>query len=160
MAERPPNEPVETDDGHSHEADRRGEDVEIAAFGRLTDRRSQSGRRQGPAAILHVFGDDAGVHAPPIAVIQPVRRLGKMAGRMSFRQRWLHENRANRDTSHSSRGIALLPAMTLNRIYHCVPSNSSTTELIPRPTPNISIPPTTTGKIMGAGKLAAIWISG
>src|SRR6266436_1771031 len=114
MAERPPNEPVETDDGRSHEADRSGEDVEIPAFGRLTDRRSQSGRREDLATILHVFGDDAGVPRP-----------------------------ANRDTSHSSRGIPLLPAMTLNRMYHCVPSNSSTTELIPRPAPTSSIPPTT-----------------
>src|SRR5438552_7834062 len=61
MAERPPNEPVEADDGRSHETDRSGEDVEVAAFGRLTDRRAQSGRRERLAAILHVFGDDAGV---------------------------------------------------------------------------------------------------
>jgi hypothetical protein len=50
--------------------------------------------------------------------------------------------------------------MTLKRIYHCVPNSSSTTELIPKPVPNASIAPTTTGKIIGAGKLAAIWMTG
>src|ERR1017187_2125721 len=78
-------------------------------------------------------------HAPPMAVIQPVSRLGKMAGKMSCCQRCGHENCDSRDTSQSSRGIALLPAMTLKRIYHCVPNSSSTTELIPKPVPNASI---------------------
>src|SRR5947199_4945542 len=36
----------------------RSEDVEVAAFGRLTDRRAQAGRRERLAAILHVFGKD------------------------------------------------------------------------------------------------------
>ena len=35
-----------------------------------------------------------------------------MAGKMSFCQRCRQENCANRDTSHSSRGIALLPALS------------------------------------------------
>ena len=82
-----------------------------------------------------------------------------MAGKMSVCQRCHSENWDRRVTSQSSRGIALLPAMTLKRIYHCVPRSSSNTELRPSPLPG-QHPPTTTGKIMGAGKLAAIWIIG
>ena len=93
---------------------------------------------------------------PHPAVIQPVSRLGKMPGKMTSCHVWSLENRENRETSQSSRGIALLPAMTLKRMYHCVPNSRSTTELIPNPIPEASIAPTTTGKIIGAGKLAAI----
>src|SRR5206468_11105471 len=61
MAERTPDDPVKAHDRHGHEADGGSQNVEVAPFRRLTDRRSQPGRRERLAAILHVLGNDAGV---------------------------------------------------------------------------------------------------
>src|SRR5262249_3856940 len=94
--------------------------------------------------------------APPMAVIQPVSRGGEMDGRIDFGAHACHDHRVNRATSQSSRGIRLAPAMTLNKTYHCVPSINNTTAPNPSPAPAANIAPMTRGKIIGAGKLAAI----
>jgi len=56
-----------------------------------------------------------------------------VAGKMSLPQRCHHENpRQLRTLPEFTAETALLPAMTLKRMYHCVPSSSSTTELDPQ----------------------------
>src|SRR5437867_13278309 len=52
-----------------------------------------------------------------------------MPGRMSRRHRSQRPNRETSAASFRSLGIAIAPAMTLNRMYHCVPSSISRSEL-------------------------------
>lgn len=63
-------------------------------------------------------------HAPPDAVTNPVIRYGKTAGSISFRHRSTAPKRKISHTSFRSDGIADAPAITLKRMYHCVPSSS------------------------------------
>src|SRR5215472_16940086 len=63
--------------------------------------------------------------APPEAVTMPVTRYGKIPGRIKKRQRSQELNRKTWAASLRSVGMAMAPAMTLNRTYHCVPSNMS-----------------------------------
>src|ERR1700730_14762232 len=73
--------------------------------------------------------------APPEAVTKPVIRYGKIAGRSNFRQRSSRPKWNISQTSLRSVGMAVAPAMTLNRMYHCVPSSNKMIEPIPRPPP-------------------------
>src|SRR6202158_2870938 len=61
--------------------------------------------------------------APPEAVSIPVTRYGKIAGRIRRRQRSHRLKRKTLEASFKSVGIAIAPAITLNRMYHCVPSS-------------------------------------
>ena len=73
--------------------------------------------------------------APPDAVTKPVIRYGKIPGKRSSRHRSNLPNRNTPQTSFRSVGMALAPAMTLNRIYHCVPKSSRTIAPTPSPPP-------------------------
>src|SRR6185312_9215574 len=61
-------------------------------------------------------------HAPPVAVINPVTRYGKIAGMISNFHRRQPVSPYTPAASLRSDGIAIAPAITLNRTYHCVPS--------------------------------------
>ena len=54
----------------------------------------------------------------------------------------------------------MAPAITLNRMYHCVPSSMSTMLPEPRPTPAAWSRAITSGKSIGAGKEATTWTTG
>ena len=56
--------------------------------------------------------------------------------------------------------MALAPAITLNKMYHCVPSNSKTIEAIPNPPPTRIRSNNTIGNKAGAGTEAAICARG
>src|SRR5579864_3688707 len=58
-----------------------------------------------------------------------------MAGKNRVRQRSSELSRYVLHTSFKSAGIAVAPAMTLNRMYHWVPISRSTSEPIPKPPP-------------------------
>src|SRR5581483_9507659 len=58
--------------------------------------------------------------APPDAVTRPVIRYGKMPGRMSLRHLAAERNLNTAAASFKSLGIAIAPAITLNKMYHCV----------------------------------------
>src|SRR5450830_982373 len=64
-------------------------------------------------------------HAPPEAVIAPVTYYAKMPGSMTLRHHSQPRMRKLAATSLKSFGNALAPAITLNRMYHCVPSTIS-----------------------------------
>ena len=55
-------------------------------------------------------------------------------------------SRKTEQHSFRSVGIAMAPAITLNRMYHCVPSKSSTMDPTPRPPPTRISKSSTTGK--------------
>src|SRR5450755_2260782 len=74
-------------------------------------------------------------HAPPEAVIMPVTKNGKIPGRMSLRQRSQPRMPKTLAASFRSVGMAMAPAITLKRMYHCVPSKSKTMEPTPKPPP-------------------------
>jgi hypothetical protein len=60
-------------------------------------------------------------HEPPAAVTAPVTYAGKIAGRITRRH---HNDRLTPRfcaARCSSTGNAVVPTMTLNKIYHCVP---------------------------------------
>src|ERR1035441_8621725 len=99
-------------------------------------------------------------HAPPDAVTMPVTRYGKIPGRISFFQRSMPFMRKTEQHSFKSVGIAIAPAITLNRMYHCVPKRSSTIDPIPSPPPTRISNSSTTGKSAVAGTEAAICASG
>src|ERR1017187_6014974 len=99
-------------------------------------------------------------HAPPEAVTIPVIRKGKMPGRINFLQRSTFENRKSVATSFRSVGIAIAPAMTLNRMYHCVPSSIRAIDPTPSPPPSRINKSSTTGNSAVAGTEAAICASG
>src|SRR5215469_14867355 len=63
--------------------------------------------------------------APPEAVTMPVTRYGKIPGKIRLRQRSNRRNRKTSAASFRSVGIAIAPAITLKRMYHCVPSSIS-----------------------------------
>ncbi len=54
----------------------------------------------------------------------------------------------------------MAPAITLNRMYHCVPSSIRTMEPMPNPPPSRTRPSSTTGNSAVAGTEAAICASG
>src|SRR5271165_6687753 len=62
-------------------------------------------------------------HAPPDAVTIPVTKYGKIPGKIKCRQRSMELKRKTFAASFKSVGIAIAPAITLNRMYHCVPSS-------------------------------------
>ena len=64
-------------------------------------------------------------HAPPEAVIAPVMKYGKMPGIITLRHHNQPRTRKFATASFISPGNAAAPAMTLNRIYHCVPISIS-----------------------------------
>ena len=99
-------------------------------------------------------------HAPPDAVTRPVTRYGKMPGRITVRQRSRRRKRKISETSRNSDGMALAPAITLNRMYHCVPISISSTEPTFRPPPRLISAISTTGNSAVAGTEAAICASG
>src|ERR1700722_11943892 len=74
-------------------------------------------------------------HAPPDAVTKPVTKYGKIAGKNSSFHRAHSEKWNTLQTSFKSAGIAVAPAITLNRMYHWVPNSSSTMDPIPSPPP-------------------------
>src|SRR3984885_5361361 len=93
--------------------------------------------------------------APPEAVTRPVIRYGKMAGRITVRQRSTLLKRKMSATSRNSEGIAMAPAITLNRMYHCVPSSINRIEPVLSPPPRLINPSSKTGKRAVAGTEAA-----
>src|ERR1019366_3677044 len=95
-------------------------------------------------------------HAPPDAVTKPVIRYGKIPGRSNFRQRSTVLRRNTSQTSLRSVGMADAPAMTLKRMYHCVPMNSRTMEPTPSPPPKRIKASSTMGNNAVAGTDAAI----
>src|SRR5215831_11922051 len=93
--------------------------------------------------------------APPAAVHAPVTQKGKIAGRIKVRQRAHPPNPYVWAASLRSFGIAMAPAMTLNKMYHCVPIaiRMMLPQLIPKweATKKLTI----NGKVMLTGKEAA-----
>ena len=98
--------------------------------------------------------------APPEAVTIPVTRKGKIPGRMSLRQRCHPPMPKTLAASFRSVGIAMAPAITLNSMYHCVPSSNKTMEPNPSPPPRRIRTSNTTGNKAVAGTEAAICASG
>ncbi len=98
--------------------------------------------------------------APPEAVTMPVMRKGKMPGRMTVFQRWMRLKWKRRATSLRSEGMAMAPAMTLNRTYHWVPSSMRAMEPMPMPPPIRTRASSRMGKRAVAGTEAAIWAMG
>src|SRR5579862_7070436 len=98
--------------------------------------------------------------APPAAVTAPVTQKGKIAGMMRvFHKR--QPRRPNiRAASFKSVGIAIEPAMTLKRMYHCVPS--AMRKMLPQLIEiRVAMKKATIhGKVMLTGKEAAICASG
>ena len=99
-------------------------------------------------------------HAPPVAVRAPVTQNGKMAGMISVFQSCQRRRPNKAAASRRSVGIAIAPAMTLNRMYHCVPSAISST--LPRLIGMwVAIKKATiNGNVMFTGNDAAICASG
>ena len=64
-------------------------------------------------------------HAPPAAVMPPVHHDPNTAGRISLVHRCRVSRWNARVASRRSSGMAEAPAITLNRMYHCVPSDMS-----------------------------------
>ena len=79
-----------------------------------------------------------------------------MAGRITTRQRSISLKRKISATSRNSEGIAIAPAITLNKMYHCVPSSISRTDPAFSPPPRLIRPSNKTGKSAVAGTDAAI----
>src|ERR1700739_4743712 len=99
-------------------------------------------------------------HAPPAAVHAPVTQNGKIAGKINVRQRGHPRRPYVVAASFRSLGMAIAPAMTLNRMYHWVPIAIS--RILPQlmlmcaKTKN----QTTNGNVMFTGKDAAICANG
>ena len=83
-----------------------------------------------------------------------------MPGRISVRQRCQRVKWKTEAASRSSVGMAMAPAITLNRMYHCVPSSMRTMDPTPNPPPSRTRPNSTTGNSAVAGTEAAICASG
>src|ERR1700678_3365143 len=73
--------------------------------------------------------------APPDAVTNPVIKNGNIPGNNNPRQRSFLRKRYTLHTSFKSVGIAVAPAITLNKRYHWVPSRSKRIEPTPNPPP-------------------------
>src|SRR6266403_660312 len=99
-------------------------------------------------------------HAPPAAVQAPVTQKGKIAGKINVRHIVQPLNPYVLAASRRSFGMAMAPAMTLNRIYHWVPIAIS--KMLPQLIPMWAATkkPTTKGKVILTGNEAAIWANG
>ena len=125
-------------------------------MGIRTYKPTSAGRRGGQVSDFAEITDRK--KRPEKALVSRFKRRGgrNFQGKITCRHHCHDRARISVAASRRSLGNALAPAMTLKRMYHCVPSASRRIELMPKPAPNPSITPTTAGKIMGAGKLAAI----
>src|SRR5579863_10380822 len=99
-------------------------------------------------------------HAPPVAVIMPVTRYGKIPGRIRVRHRRHPVTWYTTAASRRSDGIDMAPAITLNSTYHCVPRSISRTEAMLRPPGMDSRTTNRIGNTLFAGTDAATCTSG
>ena len=106
----------------------------------------KSDRRVGVVLQAEILGDDAGVPCAARRRDQSGDQVGKDP-RQDQRPPALPALKLEqRRPSFRSVGIAIAPAMTLNRMYHCVPSSSSTIEPMPSPPPTRISTSSTIGK--------------
>ena len=94
--------------------------------------------------------------APPAAVIPPVHHEPKIDGKISVFHRKVRSKRKLRVISRKSSGIALAPAITLNKMYHCVPRAIKIILPQPRSICQAINQAIANGKMKFAGKLARI----
>src|SRR5215475_9367737 len=99
-------------------------------------------------------------HEPPDAVIAPVTQYGNTAGRAIFRHHSQPQTPKLVPQSRSSEGIAVAPAMTLNKMYHWVPRIISGLSQMSGLSFRTTIADTTTGNKRFAGKAARNWATG
>ena len=123
----PPDEPVEHDDDQGHDQDAGGQHGELRPLRGLADRGAQPEGREGRALVGHVLRDDARV--PGAA-----RRRDPAGHQVGEDRRQVERPEAlpaascrkPRRPPCRSAGRPSAPAMTLKRMYHCVPSSIRT----------------------------------
>ena len=79
---------------------------------------------------------------------------------MSRVQRCQRVKRKSEETSRRSEGMDMAPAITLKRMYHCVPSSMRAMEPMPRPPPILTSPMSRMGKKAVAGTEARTCATG
>ena len=95
--------------------------LKVAAVGSLADRGPKADGRVDLSFEVKIFGDDAGVPCPAGCRHEAGDEVGKNPGQDQFLPALDSLQPETKQHSFKSVGIAMAPAMTLNRMYHCVP---------------------------------------